>query len=181
MEKKIIKFLHVYKNALLLALVFGVLVSICLYFFVPKEITQSKLGTSEKQNQVDLVLRAFGGAGSVFCTLSGEELEGKVYIKNGNVLLEESGDVQYGNILLSENMAYVWISGETKGMKLDLQKNSLVKNFINEKEIEKQISKNNPECKEEIIDDAVFAVPQGIKFSEVKLGAQDIFNKGGDF
>ena len=179
MEKKIITFLHEYKSALLLSLIFGVLVSICLYFFVPNEIIRGKPTNSEKQNQMDLALRAFSGNGSVLCTISGKELEGKVYIKNGNVLMEESGDVQYGNVLLIDDVAHVWMSGETTGMKLDLQKNPLVKTFINESEIEKQVSKNNPECKEEIIDDNVFALPQGIEFTE--LNTQDLLNKGGDF
>ncbi len=181
MEKKIIKFLHEYKNALLLSLIFGVLVSVCLYFFVPKEMTRGNLNNSENENQLSMVLRAFSGDGSVFCTISGEELEGKIYIKNGNVLLEESGDVQYGNVLLVDDVAHVWMSGETQGMKLDLNKNPLVKTFINESEIEKQVSKNNPECKEEMIDDTVFTVPQAIKFSEANLGAQDLLKKGGDF
>ncbi len=176
MEKKIKKFTHKYRNALIIAGVIGLLTAIGLFFFVPRDFQNTPVTKSPTAS--DLIMQALYDNGSVVCTVNTQDLQGVVYVKEGSVKLEEKPGGQYGNLLLSKNLVYMWKANEKTGMRVDIDKNPLAKSFINENEIRRQIEQGNPDCKPESIESGVFQVPTDVVFNELDLNMQNLLNGG---
>lgn len=160
MNRKIKKFLHEYRNALILAAIVCIPLIAILYFFVPRDTgiyNDSEIGN---ENQ-DLVMEALAGNKSVSCTFKGS-MSGNAYIDNGEVRVVATGQ----NILYSNDKVYLWDSASSSGRLIDIQKFPLAKSFINAEEIKKQIDKYQPDCKEDEVDEKRLIPDPGVQFND---------------
>ncbi len=178
MEKKVKIFLINYRRIILLGVILAGLTAICLYFLVPVSSTNSLENKQSLTSSAQLVLEAYSGKGSVKCTLLTDDLKGEVLIKNGVLRLTEEEGGQYGNVLFDGKIAYIWKSGEKKGMKVDIEKNPIAKNFISENMIKRQIEESAPECVTQKIPDNLLIHPQDIVFEDLNVNFQNLLNGG---
>lgn len=177
MEKKIKRFLHTYKRTLLLGLGLAAVIGVSLYFFVPNPSKSSRAEGMVDDVALE-VIAAFDGEGSVVCKVSTDSIKGTVYIKNGKVRVVQPEGEEYQNVILENDTVFTWNNNEPKGMKVDLNKNPIVKSFINESEIRKQIEANTPECVVENIDNELFSIPGEVNFEELDINIQNVLNGG---
>lgn len=167
MQKKLKKFLHEYRNALIVAVMVCVPLVICLYFLVPQTPVNEE-SSSDAVSQ-DLIMGALSGGKSVSCVFNGD-IKGTAYVDNGDVRIITKSQ----NILYIHEKVYIWSEASTSGQLVDIAKFPLAKSFINPTQIKKQIDKYQPVCEESTIDKNILLPDSRIKYLDYSPSFGDV-------
>lgn len=170
------------KRILILGAIIVVILAAAFFFLMPKNAPLNNNGnTGDANTTADLFTQAFTGGGSVKCTFTQEGSTATAYIKQGKIRFDSMGTdgAQYGNAIINGNIVYVWQAGSNQGMMIDSSKiegaNAGVnEQFMDAENIKAEVEKNQPNCVQENVDDAVFTPPASVTFTDYSAMTQQM-------
>ncbi len=126
-----------------------------------------------------LFTSAFTGSGSVKCEYTDDLAQGTAYVKDGKVRFTSVNEGQSANIIIVNNIMYMWGVGATEGLVIDTTQaqadgEDAGLNYSSPEEVRAEIESKQPECVNEEIDDAMFDPPTDVNFTDFSQFMQNL-------